>query len=244
MMVHTAPHPMGPWAPQAGPHDPGCVDAASSAATAPPASRLLGHGVCQDNDGLEPSYYVGHGTFTAPQCVGSCRGMPQCRAVSYGTGNASGGSCRLYVVTPLPAPDNSSNWVFAHRPGHAANISRVSPQPDWRCFLRTSHAAGPLAGTSTRPTEPLLHSDRLPGAQPTPGQGCMYHNAALISRTRAQQNALIELSGGRYVWTGDRWGQAPDGLKGHEGQFWGPLDFGAAGEVLPVEWVDSFELEA
>ena len=45
----------------------------------------------------------------------------------------------------------------------------------------------------------------------TPGQGCLYANAQLISTTRAQQNFVVEvpLEGGglAFVWTGDRWQQ-------------------------------------
>lgn len=90
----------------------------------------------------------------------------------------------------------------------------------------------------------------LPGtraaAEPTPGQGCLYENPNLVSTTRAQQNYVIEvetLSGLAYVWTGDRWQQAPDGIKGHEPQFWVPLAFDPAGQIGHVSWVDSFTLD-
>ena len=45
-----------------------------------------------------------------------------------------------------------------------------------------------------------------------------------------------------FVWTGDRWQQAPDGVKGHEGQFWAPLRFAADGSLRDVAWLDSFDL--
>jgi hypothetical protein len=47
----------------------------------------------------------------------------------------------------------------------------------------------------------------------------------------------------QYLWTGDRWGQSPDSLKGHEPQFWAPLRFDALGRVLQMAWVDEFELD-
>jgi len=81
---------------------------------------------------------------------------------------------------------------------------------------------------------------------PTPGQGCLY-NSNEVSVTRSQQNFIVkvEVEGGRieYVWTGDRWQQAPDGIKGHEPQFWVPLEFGEDGVVVKIRWVDQFELD-
>ena len=84
------------------------------------------------------------------------------------------------------------------------------------------------------------------GGVPTPGQGCLYGGKAEVSATRAQQNFVIQVPGGddepTFVWTGDRWQQAPDGLKGHEGQFWAPLAFDSEGSIGPVHWVDEFAL--
>lgn len=37
--------------------------------------------------------------------------------------------------------------------------------------------------------------------------------------------------------------QSPDGLKGHEPQFWAPLEFDAAGQVAEMAWVDRFVLD-
>ena len=70
-----------------------------------------------------------------------------------------------------------------------------------------------------------------------------------VSATRAQQNFVIRVPGASggdgdatFVWTGDRWQQAPDGLKGHEGQFWAPLSFDEQGRIGEVRWVDAFNL--
>lgn len=56
-------------------------------------------------------------------------------------------------------------------------------------------------------------------AEPTPGQGCLYENPNYISVVRAQQNYVIQarLTNGSiaYLWTGDRWMQSPDGIKGY-----------------------------
>lgn len=37
--------------------------------------------------------------------------------------------------------------------------------------------------------------------------------------------------------------QSPDGLKGHEPQFWAPLEFDAAGRVAEMAWIDRFVLD-
>jgi len=85
------------------------------------------------------------------------------------------------------------------------------------------------------------------GAEPTPGQGCQYHDPTTTSITQAQQNYIIQVdtsTGGKeYVYTGDRWEQAPDGIKGHDPQYWYPLKFNADGSIQPVTWVDSFTLD-
>lgn len=89
--------------------------------------------------------------------------------------------------------------------------------------------------------------DDLEGV-PTPGQGCLYGGSRAVSATRAQQNFVIAVPSGdgesTFVWTGDRWQQSPDGLKGHEGQFWAPLHFDDAeeGRIQKVRWLDEFEL--
>ena len=66
----------------------------------------------------------------------------------------------------------------------------------------------------------------------------MYKGAKAASVSQAQQNFVIEIppSSGEdaqsdFIWTGDRWMQAPDGIKGHEPQYWGRLHFDAKGVV-------------
>jgi hypothetical protein len=63
---------------------------------------------------------------------------------------------------------------------------------------------------------------------------------------RAQQNFIVEVetaTGVEYVWTGDRWMQAPDGQKAHEPQFWAKLEFTKEGYIKPLEWVDSIRFD-
>lgn len=99
---------------------------------------------------------------------------------------------------------------------------------------------GPDLGCSYNTTSSTLR------AEPTPGQGCQYADPKQTATTRAQQNYVIEVdtpSGREYIWTGDRWQQSPDGLKGHDPQFWVPLQFNNDGSIQPVKWVDQFELD-
>lgn len=47
----------------------------------------------------------------------------------------------------------------------------------------------------------------------------------------AQENYVAQIAttqGTTYLWTGDRWNSAPDGVKDHDFQYWAPLEFGDA----------------
>ena len=85
------------------------------------------------------------------------------------------------------------------------------------------------------------------GAIPTPNQGCLYGGANKVSSTHAQQNFVIQVpdskGGVTFVWTGDLWQQAPDGIKGHEGQFWVPLHFTGNGTISKVNHISQFSFD-
>lgn len=105
-----------------------------------------------------------------------------------------------------------------------------------------------MNGTTPVPGNPSWGSKSLPlTAIPQPGQGCLYNNAKQASVTRAQQNFVVQVENGdgetEYIWTGDRWMQAPDGIKGHEPQFWGRLEFDEAGDIQPLRWVDEITID-
>jgi hypothetical protein len=121
-------------------------------------------------------------------------------------------------------------------------------------------------------TEVMFGGEAGGEPEPSPGQGCQHMDADAISSTRSQQNFVFEVRRGEdttrgdssaaradrslcwwgqveqvdgstgYIWTGDRWGQSPDGIKGHEPQFWAPLEFRRDGSVRFVQWIDSFDL--
>lgn len=63
----------------------------------------------------------------------------------------------------------------------------------------------------------------------------------------AQQTHVAEIattSGTAYIWMGDRWGSTPDGIKGHDFQYWSnPLQFDGAGNIATLQWVDSWTVD-
>jgi hypothetical protein len=56
----------------------------------------------------------------------------------------------------------------------------------------------------------------------------------------AQQTYVAEIpsaKGKQYLWMGDLWGSRPDGMKGHNFQYWSsPLHFDTNGNILPLRW--------
>ena len=62
----------------------------------------------------------------------------------------------------------------------------------------------------------------------------------------AQQTHVAQLptpGGVLYVWMGDRWGSTLDKIKGHDFQYWGPLEFNSEGNLLPLKWTDQWTID-
>jgi len=63
----------------------------------------------------------------------------------------------------------------------------------------------------------------------------------------AQQTNVLpwkSADGMEYLWQGDRWQSALDGIKGHDFSYWEPLTFDSSGNVTgPLVWVDSFAID-
>ena len=57
---------------------------------------------------------------------------------------------------------------------------------------------------------------------------------------KAQQTDVATLPTGHgsvYIWMGDRWGSRPDGVKGHDFQYWSrPLQFDCHGMIQQLTW--------
>ena len=62
-----------------------------------------------------------------------------------------------------------------------------------------------------------------------------------------QQTHIAEiptLTGTAYLWMADRWGSRPDGIKGHDFQYWSsPLVFNNDGSIQKLSFVNSFTLD-
>lgn len=222
ILVLTASSPMGPWNKQTG-GDRACL----SEDVDVPGYMILGHGACRDSSGVEPLHYERPDIPTEEECGGYCN-YRECRGFSFCTDKCPG-SCNLYVTSAV-AP-SGAGWTLVNSTGNATDITRVTNETWWRCYKKS---------ISNNPKIMRLN------AEPTPGQGCLY-TGTKVSTTHAQQNFVITVpttNGGIiYIWTGDRWQQAPDGIKGHEGQFWAPLSFDANGILLNVTWINSFTID-
>ena len=46
-----------------------------------------------------------------------------------------------------------------------------------------------------------------------------------------------------YLWSGDRWQQAPDKLHGHDPQIWQPLIFNQDNSIQNLYKLPSFEID-
>jgi hypothetical protein len=61
----------------------------------------------------------------------------------------------------------------------------------------------------------------------------------------AQQTFVARIpipDGTAYMWMGDRWGSRPDGIKGHDIQYWSaPMQFTPEGNILPLENLPSWQ---
>jgi hypothetical protein len=109
------------------------------------------------------------------------------------------------------------------------------------CFCAAG--SGVTFFTATKPLGPWTLHDQV-------GR---YPNGSSVSK--AQQNFVISVPGSDgkilYLWTGDRWQSAPDGLKDHDFQSWLPLEFetdessrgGGPDRIRQMEWQDSFYVD-
>ena len=106
--------------------------------------------------------------------------------------------------------------------------------------LTAKHPLGPWS-SATSALDPGCPMEKQPTCfQMGPGQVCN-------PITQAQQNYVVEVplvnGTSQFVWTGDRWQQAPNGKFDEQPQTWLPLSFDEDGNLLPLKWVDSFELD-
>eukprot|EP00656_Telonema_subtile_P013372 TRINITY_DN16795_c0_g1_i1.p1 TRINITY_DN16795_c0_g1~~TRINITY_DN16795_c0_g1_i1.p1 ORF type:complete len:403 (-),score=80.30 TRINITY_DN16795_c0_g1_i1:31-1239(-) len=123
------------------------------------------------------------------------------------------------------------------------------------CFCGGGSGAGVY--TASNPLGPwLYHQNIACGADVLqPGCGCgMNHDSCPAeyntSITKAQQNFVIKVGTGsetQYIWTGDQWESAADGIKAHDLQYWAVLSFAtdATGIEVPtkLDWQDEINFQ-
>lgn len=102
------------------------------------------------------------------------------------------------------------------------------------CFCPAG--SGARVFTSTSPLGPFTEQSNINRHE---GNG-----APIIA---AQQTWVAQLptpNGRAYIWMGDRWGSRPDGVKGHDFQFWSePLRFEDSGAIQPMANVAAWTAE-
>ena len=68
-------------------------------------------------------------------------------------------------------------------------------------------------------------------------------NRPLITAQETWVAKIPTCSGPVFLWMADRWGSSPDGIKGHDFQYWSPpLEFNANGDILPMENVAQWRI--
>jgi hypothetical protein len=81
----------------------------------------------------------------------------------------------------------------------------------------------------------------LPRTWTSPGTG---RNDCIITAQGKHVAAVPTPSGVVFLWMGDRWGTAPDGVKGHDFQYWSsPFQFESDGMIKQMKWEDQWTLE-
>lgn len=124
------------------------------------------------------------------------------------------------------------------------------------CCCFCGHGSGIGVYTAAQPLGPWVYHNNvgcLANATLAPGCGCgMTHGTCDNygeSLTKAQQNFVIRIPQAdgslQYVWTGDRWQSAEDGVKAHDLQYWSVLQFANVGGIdLPLQftWQDEIQI--
>jgi hypothetical protein len=69
-------------------------------------------------------------------------------------------------------------------------------------------------------------------------------SASGIAAQQTDITSFIGADGERhFIWIGDRWQQAPDGIKGHDPTYWGPLAFTSSGAVAAMVFEGNFTIQ-
>lgn len=118
----------------------------------------------------------------------------------------------------------STNKIRLIIRGGLDNFSRIVEIEAYENGVNVAEKAN--GGTAKASSEYLDASDNIIHAQQT-------HIAEITTKT-----------GTAYLWMADRWGSTPDGIKGHDFQYWGsPLIFNSDGTIEKQSFVNTFSLD-
>ena len=147
---------------------------------------------------------------------------------------------------------------------HAVRIERLTPD-----FLGSSGQVSDVLGRGCEAPVLIKHAGRYYAVFDSTccfcpaGSGARVYSASAPLGPYAQRPNINRLADGRpivaaqqtfiasiptpdgmaLIWMGDRWGSRPDGVKGHDFQFWSaPLCFDREGNIAPIENVPEWRL--
>ena len=168
-----------------------------------------------------------------------------------------------YIYTAIGAAFGAS--AGANLPHHSVRVERLTSD-----FLGSTGQVSDVLASGCEATSMLKHDGRYYALFDTTccfckeGSGARVYVASNplgpytekqnINRptghgpTVAGQQASIARiptpSGEALVWVADRWGSRPDGVKGHDFQFWSePLRFDSEGNIAPIADVSEWSLK-
>jgi hypothetical protein len=241
LFVYTAANPLGPWTRQSSPPgiDQGDV-ACELPPPPPPANPFCAY--------LSETGFVN----VTLECVnGVIDSLP---VALYGTPS---GDCPNYAPSATCNDEGFAAFAAATCVGKQScvlsAVSRTDPcYGTVKAIAAVAHCSlapggfspdGPVGVGAAASAVATVAVDAAGPQQPTPGQGCLYISPSLVSVTRSQQSAVLSIPDGaggqNFIYVGDRWGQSPDGIKGHEPQYVYPLQFNANGTIELVTWNDT-----
>jgi len=114
---------------------------------------------------------------------------------------------------------------------HAA-VSPLGPFEKWTDFNRRTDAAAPVALSNQTYTVNGPNGSYTYSATNNTTQA----NAPVVPAQETWVAKIPTPGGPVFMWMADRWQSAPDGVKGHDLQFWTPLQFSSSDQaILPVE---------
>jgi beta-xylosidase len=140
-------------------------------------------------------------------------------------------------------PEGSEVPVFTS----ASPLGPFSTEASWNINRSVENATtGPAMTSGMLTNRP---GNGLP-MEPMEGSSYAINPATSNPNIPAQETWVTKLPAGdnsAYIWIADRWGSAPDGIKGHDLQYWSPLEITDDGQILPlkkvVQWKIAFTPE-